>query len=329
MKRLRVILVCLLAVALIAWRLVTDYSVPAGTDLNTFLRTATAGDTFILQDGDYSGGIWISERNGNALQPITLRAEHAGKARIVGSSATRSDGLTLYKSAWWVLDGVVFTGAKNAGIRVSTSDHTTITNCLTISNGVFGLLTGSSSYGMVSGSNFLFNTEQHGAYVSSPGSVGWTFDHCNFAWNGRAGLQINSQGAPGPPASDCRVTNCSINNNGQLNQAAAINCLGVVNSVFESCTIHDNLAGGISFGPNGRPGGESTGNLVTNCAITFQAGTGRSCIQTTGGTQTAVNNRLWAGRAPSVPILALSGGTIVQSGNTVLPVAGTTPSPLP
>lgn len=284
------------------------------------LSTSVPGDDWVMEDGTYPGGIYISSRPGTADAPITLRARNPGKVVIKGSTSQRRDTFSLYRSGRWNVSGITFENAARSGIYLGESSFVTFTNCTSRLNGVVGLLAGSSSNGTVTNCLFLLNTEQHGAYVS--GKVGgWVFENCTSAFNGRAGIQFNSQGSGGV-VSNITIRNCSLNNNGRLRQAAAINLLGVVNSVFAGNTIHDNWAGGISFTGNGTASGASTGNLVVGNCISFRPGEGRTCVQSTGGgTNTVTGNRLWAGKASVQPITAVLPSIIVQAGNTVLPTA--------
>ncbi len=300
------------------------------------VKTAVAGEDLVLASNEltptyYDGGQFVSDRNGNAILPIRLRAKVPGMAIIRGCTPTRLDALFFNRCSYWNLEDLVIEGGQHNGLRFGSCDRMTITRCTVRNNGVTGLLAGNTSNCRVSDSIFYGNKEQHGAYVSSPGVHDWIFERCTFSLNGRSGCQINSQGGPGPVISNCQVVNCSITNNGQfVKTAAGINCLGVINSVFAGNTVTDNGGTGISFAPNGREGGESTGNLVTNCAVTFRSGVGGSCVQTTKGTQSVSGCRLWVGRSTPLPLNALSGGVLVAADNIVLPVApATVPTPDP
>ncbi len=284
--------------------------------LEALFRAAKPGDGFLLAPGDYVGGVQFSSRPGTALLPITVKAAGAG-VRILGSTATRIDGVGYTSSPYWVFDGITFEGAARSGLKPGSSDNLTVKNCTFRNNGVQGMQAGTSSFGTVEDCLFLFSKEQHGAYVS--GAVrGWSFNRCTFAFNGRSGIQFNSQGTGGGVSTGHSVTNCSFFSNGMNNEAAAINLIGVTNSVFAGNTLSDNRAGGISFMGNGTATGASTGNTVYNCSVTFRTLEGRTCVQQTGGTLSVTGCRLWAGKDQVQPITALSGAVITQAGNVVL-----------
>ncbi len=288
-------------------------------NLEIILRAAVPGDIIALADGMYPGGVFFTGRAATAENPIIVRAANPGKATIVGSTATRPDAMAFNGGAFWKFDGLVFQGAAKSGLKPGGANNVTYTRCVFRNNGVSGMQTGTSSFGTVEDCQFLFNAEQHGAYVS--GAVkGWTFSRCTFAFNGRSGLQLNSQGSVGGAvSSEHTVKDCSFYANGQNIEAAAINCLGVTNSVFSGCSLSDNKAGGISFMGNGTAVGQSTGNLVSGCTVTFRFAEGRACIQQSGGNLSVAGCRLWNGKANVLPINALSGGVITQAGNVVLP----------
>lgn len=312
--------------------------VPAGTPLEPLFRAARPGDMFLLDPGDYAGGVQFSLRPGTALLPIIVKAAGPG-VRILGSTPARVDGIGFTTSPYWTFDGIAFEGAARSGMKPGSSDYLTIRNCTFRNNGVQGMQAGTSSFGTVEDSLFCFNKEQHGCYVS--GAVqGWKFARCTFAFNGRAGLQFNSQGTTGVSTGHT-VTNCSFYQNGLDNQAAAINLIGVTNSMFAGCSLSDNKAGGISFIGNGTATGQSTGNSVYNCSVIFRALEGRTCVQQSGGSLSVTGCRLWAGKSQVEAITALNGGVITQAGNVTLPppapvlavpdagTGGVTPAPVP
>jgi hypothetical protein len=284
--------------------------------LEALFRSARPGDAFLLAPGDYVGGVQFSSRPGTALLPITVKAAGAG-VRILGSTATRIDGLGFTSSPHWVFDGIAFEGAARSGLKPGSSDYLTVRNCTFRNNGVQGMQAGTSNFGTVEDCLFMFSKEQHGAYVS--GAIrGWKFNRCTFAFNGRAGLQFNSQGTGGGVSTGHSVTNCSFFANGQNNEAAAINLIGVTNSVFAGNTLSDNRAGGISFMGNGTATGQSTGNTVYNCSVTFRTLEGRACVQQTGGTLSVTGCRLWAGKEQVSAITSAGGAVVTQAGNLVL-----------
>lgn len=303
-----------------------DRPVTPADNLGALLNSAVPGDTFILADGQY-GGAYVSTRPGVAGNPVTVKAANPGKAIISGNAVGRQDALSLYKCPYWTMEGLVTEKASRAGLYLGLSSNVTVKNHTSRNNGVQGLLAGGSSFVSVLGGVYAFNYEQHGIYAS--GKIeGWLIEGATSAFNGRAGIQFNSQGSGGV-VSGVTVRNCSLNNNGRLKQAAAINCLGVVNSVFAGNTLHDNWAGGISFSGNGAAGGASTGNVVYGNSVTFRPGEGRVCVQCTGGgTNTVTGNRLWTGKTTVQAITAVLPSIIVEAGNTVLPPATTVSEPV-
>jgi parallel beta-helix repeat protein len=282
-----------------------------------FLRAAKPGDTFLLSDGAYPGGIYVSDKPATQLLPITVKAVVAGKAILQGSSPTRVDALATLRCPYWRFEGLTFQGAARAGLQIGSSDHTVVTSCVSRLNGVQGILA-SGNYGTIEDTECSQSGEQHGVYVTGA-TKGWRVRRCRFYRNAGNGIQFNNQGSGGV-VSDALVQDCSIWGNGRAG-GAGINLIGVTNSRILNNSIHDNLASGIALS------GGSNGNLLHQNFISFRGGQGRQCITSTDTlvvTNTVTSCVLRMGKSTVPAVEAKGMTTIVQADNSVLAVATAT-----
>lgn len=285
--------------------------VPAGTPLEPLFRAARPGDEFILADGRYSN-FYFSARPG----PVKVRAEHPGMAVISGSTVARPDTVGYSTSPDWTWEDLVVEGAAKAGFKIGSSDRTIVRRCTVRQCGVQGVQAGTSSFVTVEDCDIYQIDAEHCVYLS--GAIqGCVIRNNRMSQAGKSGAQINSQGAGGV-ARDCQIVNNSIWRCGLKLQAAAINLIGIVNSVIAGNTINGCLAGGISLSANGSVGGASTGNAVDGNAVSFRYGEGRNCVTSNSGTNTVSGNRFWTGKPTVAAISATNGATLVTVNNVVL-----------
>lgn len=290
----------------------------------TKLRALNPLDIGVMADGVYPGGAYVSGVSGLEGKPITLRAANKGKAVIRGGTSTRKDGLGLYKSPWWDINGIVFEKALRAGLYLGNSDHTNLTDIVCRDNNTQGLLTGGTSFLKAVRCGFFRSRDQHGAYVS--GAVeAIDFIDCESAEHGQCNYQFNSQGMP-DLLRRWVLLKCSGHDSGKLLKGAAVNVIGGAEGLIEDCVFERNKAGGISFSANGQPNGASTNNDVRGTRVTFLAGEGRTCIQQTGGGVLRLRDvTVQSGKKTVQPIKAVAPSIIEKVNVTVLPVATTVP----
>lgn len=102
-------------------------------DLLSSLKNAIPGDTIVIADGEYqlkSKRFPVSSKTPSAEHPITLIAEHQGKAKLLMHSL---EGIYL-NQPYWSISGLVFVGqcsnsssCEHAIHVVGKAQHTTIT----------------------------------------------------------------------------------------------------------------------------------------------------------------------------------------------------------
>jgi poly(beta-D-mannuronate) lyase len=131
----RRLIVCALAVSLALPLAAAEVVVTSAKELENAAKTASPGDTLILQDGTYTDQELKFSATGTAEKPITLRAQTPGKAILTGGSTLRVSGSHL------VVDSLTFQNiALTTGhiLRLGSDDadtsHVRITNCAFINN---------------------------------------------------------------------------------------------------------------------------------------------------------------------------------------------------
>ncbi len=95
--------------------------VSTARQLQAAIDGAGAGRQIVLADGSYAGPFSIADKNGRADAIITIRAEHRGRAVIVGAG-----GLGLSRSSYLSIEGLVFNNAAGA-VSLSASHHVRVT----------------------------------------------------------------------------------------------------------------------------------------------------------------------------------------------------------
>jgi parallel beta-helix repeat protein len=271
--------------------------------------TVQAGDTVIIKDGVYGGGISV-EQPGSATAPIVFRAEGQG-AIIDGSGGKRDaffiDGYALNPVYWQGADmyltvqGLTIKNATRAGLRISCAHHVSVLNCTLQDNGTWGIFTDFSNYSVLQGNRCSGSKEQHGIYVSN--SSDYPVIRNNVVFNNNdCGIQINADPST-VPEGDGICTGALIENNiaygnGQ-GGGAAINLASVRKSVVRNNLLYNNYAGGIAgWGDGNGPAWGCKNNQICNNTIYFRSAEGRWAISLKeGSTGCVVRNNILCGGA--------------------------------
>lgn len=100
--------------------------VPVSTsaELTTALSNASAGTTIVLANGTYSqtGPFVVSNKNGTASSPITIKAANPGQAIISGGAS-----LQIQSSSNVVIEGLKFTNLGNTALLLDGSNNIRVT----------------------------------------------------------------------------------------------------------------------------------------------------------------------------------------------------------
>jgi parallel beta-helix repeat protein len=285
------------------------------------------GDTLIVADGTYPGGI-AQRRSGRPDAPITYRAEHAGKAVVRGGKI----GFLIDNADWIVLDGLAVREAFFRGVRVLVSHHATVRNCIFAGNAVEGLISGycndlrlenneayGNGRGYVGPEGDYEAGKGHGIYVSSSGDrpiIRSNRSHDNSG----CGLQVNGYGDPDINGRlrgivvDHAISEAVITDNVLYRNArgggAGINMMSVREALVANNLLALNLAGGIALFDD--DAGEAWGcrsNRFVNNTIYFRPGEGRYGMLFHSGSRGNLlrNNIILAGRGPAIEFDRSSG----------------------
>lgn len=297
----------------------TYFVSPGGSDANSGTSPATAwhsiqkasdvmtaGDTALIADGHYVGGI-EARTSGTPTAPITFMAVHPGAAVVDGNPLLNQNEFKFYRCDNVVLDGLSIVGGMR-GIRIDNSQNCVVRRCVVTNSVITGILTDFSDDALIEYNECAYSISQHGIYVSSAADRPIVrYNVCHH--NGRAGIQLNGDGKHLNPAigtrgdgfiQDAQIIGNICYQNGQNNMAAALNLMSVRTSLVANNLIYNNLAGGISLWNDNIASATQWGcknNRILNNTILFQPGTGRWCISARSGSSGNVveNNILFGG----------------------------------
>ncbi|WP_246321093.1 chondroitinase-B domain-containing protein [Paenibacillus germinis] len=98
--------------------------VSTSAELTTALSNASAGTTIVLANGTYSqtGPFVLSNKNGTASSPITIKAAYQGQAIISGGAS-----LQIQNSSNVVIEGLKFTNLGNTALLLDGSNNIRVT----------------------------------------------------------------------------------------------------------------------------------------------------------------------------------------------------------
>jgi len=314
------ILFAALILSCLPLRAATYYLSPAGSDGNpgtsalpwkTLRKAAAAvraGDTVIVRDGTYAGGVWL-ESPGTSAKPIVFKA--AGRAAVIEGSGAERDAICVsgydLGAPWWkgadmhvVLEGFTIRNASRAGIRISCAHRVTVRKCLFTRNGTWGIFTDYSNHSVLENNECSYSGEEHGIYVSNSGDFpvirGNRVHH-----NAASGIQINAD--PAMEDGDGITTGAVIEQNvvyenGRLG-GAAINLASVRSSFVRNNLLYDNYAGGIACWADGNgPAWGCKNNKIFNNSVYFRSAEGRWAISLKEGSSfNRIRNNILCGGA--------------------------------
>ncbi len=306
MRAATIILAGVLAATPLAAR--TMYLGPEGGDGlacwpgNTFRTLARAaeclepGDTLLIREGVYPGGVTISAR-GTAARPILIRGESLA-AVIEGSGAAR-DGLRLEGAAHLTLDRLTVRGAQRAGAYIFRSEHITVSRGKFQDNGVWGIVTSFADDLAIVGNECCGSIKEHGIYHANSG------DRFHIAWNivhDNSGNGIHLNGDPEIEGGDGVldfgvVEGNTIFRNGRSG-GAGINMTHVHDVLVRNNLLYDNLAGGFTvYQDTGAPEQGSKRVAILGNTVYYRPGEGRAPvnIQTTSEQVLVAGNILVSG----------------------------------
>jgi len=284
-------------------------------NVQAVLDKAKPGDTIVLADGVYRGGITMS-RSGAAEAPITVKAE-GGKCIVDGG---RRDGFVVEHASYVTVEGMRFQNAGRAGLGVLASaeapaDRVTVRKCVFADNGMWGCVTSHINHFTIEDCEAFGSKIQHGIYVANSGDDPIVRRN-RIHDNNMCGLHVNGDPEMGGDGviSRALIERNVISRNGKEG-GSAINMTHVQDSLVRNNLLYDNLATGIAlYYDTGGDSHASKRNQLYNNTVFFRPGEGRfSLLARRDSSDCKVINNIFVGGKYGVALIepsCLAGLTI-------------------
>jgi parallel beta-helix repeat protein len=270
----------------------TYYVAPSGSDadpgtsgqpwatLQHAADTMLPGDTTLVASGTYDG--FRAETVGQAGAPITIAAASGAVVLVDAPGPINRHASNIevenydVRVQYWVIDGLESFNSARYGIDIRTADYITVQNCYTHDNASTGIFLAFADYPTIQYNETSYNGE-HGIYDSNSGdypTLRGNNSHHNYA----CGIHMNGDASMGGDGliSYALVEQNVLWENGNPGGGSAINCDGVMDSIFRNNLAYNNYASGISlYSIDGAQG--SSRNKVYNNTFYFPSG-GRNVV---------------------------------------------------
>ena len=129
----------------------TTHYVNPGESIQAAVDAADPGDTIIVRDGIYSENINVDEQ-------LTIQSENGSENCIIQAANSNYPVFAITADCVNIKGFTVEGATGSTGIRLSTVDHCTITNIITLNNTV-GIQLYASSYNYISNSSISNNDD--------------------------------------------------------------------------------------------------------------------------------------------------------------------------
>lgn len=259
-----------------------DYEATPDT-LAGLVPTLKPGDTVMLADGQYEGGLEVAV-SGEPDNPITLKASGDAALFVGGRNGIHLEGDYI------VIDGVKATGARRGGITSGRNTGCVIRNCVSYDNGVWGIFSGYSEHLTVENNVCYGSKREHGIYLSN--SADYAIVRGNHCYNNkRCGIQFN--GDPALPG-DGVMSHNLIENNIIHDNWTSINLTCVSDSLVRNNLFYGNQTKAIALWDT-VAGYEyaAKNNVLVNNTFIMDLST-RECIQIrNGSTGNVIRNNIF------------------------------------
>jgi len=267
--------------------------------LSQALENTQPGDTVLLSDGIYRGGI-VFTRCGTERAPITIRA--SGTDAIVDGGI---DGFHTEGACWLTLEGIRFQKAQRAGLylragKLPSASHITVRNCVFADNGAWGCITSHIDHFTIENCEAYGSIKEHGIYHANSGDDP-VIRNNRVHHNAGHGIHVNGDPGCGGDGviSRALIEGNVIWENGSIG-GGSINFMHVQDSIVRNNLIFNNLNNGIwlwrNFGDDDSV--SSKRNRILNNTVYFRPGEGRFALlihRTVS--DTVVRNNIFVGGA--------------------------------
>jgi hypothetical protein len=245
--------------------------------LSRAVESLAPGDTLLIRNGVYAGGVKISVQ-AREEAPVLIRGESL-EAVIEGSGAVR-DAIQIERAAHVALENLTVRAAERAGVGVLNSHHVRISGGRFADNGVWGIFTGFADDILFENNECYGSKKQHGIYHSNSGDR--FVIRCNRVHdNNQCGIHLNGDPeiAGGDGVLDQGVVEGNIVYRNGKAGGAGINMTHVHDVLARNNLLYDNLAGGFTvYQDTGTFEQGSKRVAILNNTVYFRTGEGRSCV---------------------------------------------------
>ncbi len=233
------------------------------------LDSLSAGDTLIVRNGVYRGGL-IASFNGTAEKPILIRGESLDA--VIDSSRNGYDAIRLDHCSHVTVDRLTLRRANRAGLCIINCNHITVTGCRMANNGKWGILTGWVDDFRAEGNECYGAKDEHGIYHSNSGDrfvIRGNYLHDNAA----NGIHLNGDPElPGDGVMNYGVVENNIICRNGGSGGAGINMTHVHDVLVRNNLIWNNYAGGFTvYQDDTAPEHSSQRVVITGNTVWFKA----------------------------------------------------------
>ncbi len=233
------------------------------------------GDTLLIADGVYAGGVEIGIRS-TMEAPLVIRGQSL--AAIIEGSGDKTDALRIQECSHVVLEKLTIRKSGRAGLAVRFSDHVRVADCLLTNNEVWGIFTSFADDLTIEDIEACSSKVQHGIYHSNSGDR-FIIRRNHIHHNNGCGIHMN--GDPEISGGDGILNEGLVERNHVHHNGGggAINMTHVHDIIVRNNLLHHNRANSVTiYQDTGTFEQGSKRVLVTGNTSHFAPGEGRSGI---------------------------------------------------
>ena len=194
----------------------------------------TAGDSVLVENGNYSGfALWSG---GNSSAPIIFKT--LGDNVLINQPCSTNDGINIENANYVIIDGFNVNDQPRNGIRLALANHCVVRNNSCDNNYERGIFTAFTDDILIENNVCTNSIDEHGIYVSNSSDRPIIrFNECYG--NNNIGIHMNGDLSAGGDGiiSDAQVYGNVLHDN---NLAAGLNMDGVDNPLIYNNLIYNN-----------------------------------------------------------------------------------------